>query len=314
MKKILRILAVLAIVIMMIPTTSVFAIANPTSIVTSSVVVFTNVLGTGDQVVFVRYDVNYAVDPTENANTTYMMAIYAVDGTTLLYTRPLTYYQHNITSIYLTSAQALVAGGAYTVRIMGNPAVFDPLVENTNMDSWVLTGSDYQDGTLMGDFLLGQAAILEADWVITLLTASNKLNATGGLTFKTAIPGLNEMTPEIFSTTSVTPGLSNNSFNNSYGNTAAARIGTMNVAFADIGAWLGISQLWAQVMVCGIGSFVLAGVMFAATRKPEMGVVGAGISLVAFGWMGWFPLQVLMIGLAVIAIFFGIIFIMARIG
>jgi hypothetical protein len=314
MKKLFRMVAILVIGIMMIPMTSVFALANPDSITTSSVVVFTDILGTGDQVVFVRYDVNYTVEPTENASDTFMMAIYDTDGTTLLYTRPLIYYQHNVFSIYLTSAQALTAGGAYTVRIMGNPAVFDSLIENTNMESWVLTPGDYQEGSLMGEFLLGQAQILEDDWVITLLTASNKLNATGSLTFKTAIPGLSDMTPEIFSTTAINPTMSNNSFNNSYGINVSQRIGTMNAAFIDIGDWLGVSQTWAQVLVSGIGAFITASVIFAATRKPEMGVVGAGISVVVFGWMGWFPLQALMIGLAVIAIVFGIIFIMARIG
>ena len=314
MRKILRIIGSLVIGLCLIPITSVFAISNPDGISITAVTVFSDVLDTGDQLVFCRYDVEYTVTPTEDAEDTFMMAVYDTDGTTLLYTRPLIYYQHNIFSIYLTSSQALTVGGAYTVRIMGNPAIFDPLIENTNMDSWVLTGSDYQDGTLMGDFLLAQAAILEADWSITLLSASGKLNTTGGLTFKAAIPGLSDMVPEIFATTSAIPTSDNISFNNSYADTAAARIGSMNVAFADIGAWLGISQLWAQVMVSGIGAFVLAGVMFAATRKPEMGVVGAGISLIAFGWMGWFPLQVLMIGVAVIAIFFGIIFIMARIG
>lgn len=313
MKKILRIIGSIIIGVCLIPLTSVFAVSNPDSISITAVTVFSDVLNPGDQLVFCRYDVEYTVTPSEDASDTFMMAVYDTDGTTLLYTRPMVYYQHNVYSVYLTSAQALTEGGAYTVRIMGNPAIFDPLIEDTNMDSWVLTPSDYSDGTLMGDFLLNQAAILEADWSITLLSASGKLNSTGGLTFKTAIPGLGDMAPDIFETTASIPVSSNISYNNSYGNTVAARIGSMNTAFTDIGDWLGVSQTWAQVLVASFGALITASAIFAATRRPDMGVVGAGFAIVTFGWMGWFPLQAIMVGLAGVAIMFGIVFIMARI-
>jgi hypothetical protein len=154
----------------------VLAIGSPTSVSIGDVFVFRDVLTTGDQLYFVRYDVSYAGNQTEDAEDTWQVALYDSSGG-LVATRPLNYYQHNIISIYLTSTQALAWEGAHSIKIMGMPSVFSPLIEGTNMRTRVFAPGDYYEKASLGGVMVMQAGVLEADWGITLLTSGDKLNA-----------------------------------------------------------------------------------------------------------------------------------------
>ncbi len=291
----------------------VLAISNPDSISIGECTVFRDVEEDGDQLYYCRYEVGYLVEPEEDASNTFLMAIYDTDGTTLLFTRPLNYYQHNIISIYLSAADALTWGESYKIRIMGNPALFS-LAEGTNMRTWALSGGDYREFSELGTYLIGQASILEADWGIDLLTSGNLLNTQGSIVFRDAIPGLNNIVPEIFSTTSSYFTVENKSFTENYANAAHDRLGSINQSFADIGEWLGISEGWVGVCVSSLISVLLGSVIFATTRRTEVVYVSMFTTYGVFGTIGWIPLQLFIITFIIIGIIFGILWWIGRMG
>ena len=197
MEKVGRLLGVvgIALLVLLVVAVPVFAISNPDSIAIQSVKVFQNIFEDGDFLVFVRYDVNYSADPDEPADETFLVNLYDTDGTTLLYQRPLNYYDLNIVSIYLTPAQAsgLTWEGAHVIKVMGNPSVFGGLTEGINLVSRTLESSaNYVSGDMdasrgyLGIFCINTARVLQADddWP-TLLTSNDKLNTQGAITFIT---------------------------------------------------------------------------------------------------------------------------------
>jgi len=219
MEKVGRLLGVvgIALLVLLVVAVPVFAISNPDSIAIQSVKVFQNIFEDGDFLVFVRYDVNYSADPDEPADETFLVNLYDTDGTTLLYQRPLNYYDLNIVSIYLTPAQAsgLTWEGAHVIKVMGNPSVFGGLTEGINLVSRTLESSaNYVSGDMdasrgyLGIFCINTARVLQADddWP-TLLTSNDKLNTQGAITFNAAIPGLYSACPSIYSTAISPPGL-----------------------------------------------------------------------------------------------------------
>lgn len=191
------------------------AISNPTSTAIYRVAVFENIFEDGDWIFFVRYDVAYPEDPDPPASDTFLVALYDTDGSTLLYQRPLNYYDHNIISLYLTPvrASALSWGGAYVVKVTGNPSVFGDLEEGVNVATKTLSGDyNYVSGDMedsrddFGGFCLATAGELEddPDWP-DLLTSTGLLNTRGADTFNKAIPGLQTACPNIYSTSVVGP-------------------------------------------------------------------------------------------------------------
>ena len=195
----------------------VLAIENPTSTAIQGVKAFQNIFEDGDMLFFVRYDVNYASDPEESASDTFVVNLYDTDGTTLLYQRELSYYDLNITSIYLTEVQAdsLVWESEYVIRVMGNLSVFGELTEGVNMGSRTFNPLyDYVSGDMedsrdsLGIFCIATARVLQddVDWP-TLLTDNSKLNSSGALTFNTAILGLSSVCPSIYATSVSSPTL-----------------------------------------------------------------------------------------------------------
>ena len=286
---------------------------NPASITIGDVAVFRDLLESGDQLWYMRYDVNYATVPTENAENTYLMAIYDTDGTTLLFTRPLNYYQHNIISIYLDATESLVWEGAYVVRVMGNPGVFDPLLEGVNMRSRTLGAGDYREFTDLGGYLLNQAQILEDDLELILLTSGGLLNTTGATLFLAAIPGLNNILPGIFQVTTSYPGVTKVDWNHTYEEELLDRRGeALNMTFNDLSDWLGTSPDWIATGWAGFLSISVGAMVFASTKKPDWAVLFAGVAIPMFVFMGVVNLNLYIIIFFVVLIIFGILFLMGR--
>ena len=305
------VLGLLGVILMVTPVGA--APGNPASITIGDVAVFRNLLETGDQLWFMRYDVSYATVPTERAEDTYLMAIYAPDGTTLLFTRPINYYQHNIISIYLTPAQALTWNGAYVVRIMGNPAVFGVLIEGINMRSRTLGAGDYREVTDLGTYMLQQAAILQASGWPVVLTADGVLNVTGATYFNKAIPGLSNVVPEIYMTTTEYPVVVKGNWTHSYEEDLLAKRGTsLNQTFTELGNWLGTSNNWMALGTAGFLAVMVGGGVFAATKKPDWAMIFAALTIPACVAIGVVTLSVWWIITFVILILFGVLFLMGR--
>ena len=138
----------------------VWAISNPDSISIQSVRVFQNLWETGDMLFLCEYKVMYATDPTEDPKDTFLVGVW--DGTTQKYSRPLSYYDHNMQSVYLTAAQALTWEGSYTVRVMGNPSYFATLTKDVNKASLELAPTHWISGAQSASRALLQ------DWCVSL--------------------------------------------------------------------------------------------------------------------------------------------------
>jgi len=297
----------------LVPVVVLAAPGNPASITIGDVAVFRNVLSTGDQLWFMRYDANYASVPSEDPEDTYLMAIYGTDGTTLLFTQPVHYYQHNIISIYLSPTQALTWEGAYVVRIMGNPAVFDPLVEGLNMRSRTLGAGDYYEQTVLGGYMITQAGILEDDWSITLLTSGDLLNTTGATYFNKAVPGLSSMAPDIYQVTTEYPTVTKYDWNHTYEEELLARRGeSLNETFSGLGDFLGTSNQWMATGSAGFLCILVGGGVFAATKKPDWAMIFAAITTPFCVWIGVVTLNVWWIIGFIILLVFGIAFLMGK--
>lgn len=293
----------------------VFAIGNPTSVRIYDVAVFQNVLTTGDQIYFVRYDVQYASQPSEPARETWQMELREANGSRI-YVRPLNYYQHNVISIYLTPSQALSWEGAHIVRIMGMPSVFWSLQETVNMRTATLTSGDYRTDISFCDYVLNQAGILQDDWGITLVSSeTGKLNVTGAKYMREAVPGLNQMCPGIFAISATTPTVERQEYNLTYAKSIQGRMGDrLSSALDSIAAWMGGSKNWLAAIIVMIIAFSLGGIVYAATSHSMAALLFSFPILVVFAWLG-LGIE-LMTAVAVVvfllALLFGIVFILAR--
>lgn len=265
------------------------AIANPDSISIEDVYVFDDVLEFGDVLVYMRYNVVYASEPSEDSDDAFLMAIYDTDGSTLMTgcVRPLNYYQHNIISIYLdASSNVLTWGEAYRVRVMGSPAVFANLTESINMRTRVLAEGDYRDAEDLGDVIIAQAEILEADWGTTLLTATDRLNEVGAYYFNKAIPGLPSMLTGVYDITSTQFTYTRNTSLTQAGiNKSLERLPTsLNSAIHGMDQMLGITNDnfggFGWVLFAGL---IVGSVIYAASQRPDIAVLAGGMGSVGLG-------------------------------
>jgi len=304
-----------ALVLLLSIVTPVLAVANPDSIYINSVRVFENLWETDDQLYFVEYEVNYASEPTEEPGDTFLIGIF--DGSTVLVTAPIVDYQHNISVIYLDADEALVWGSDYSIKVFGNPTYFASLVEGTNLrtllmtaDYWV-TGAQEESRGYLGDWCLGVAEDLEIDWAIDLLTSSGKLNDTGSEKFLEAIPGLNNICPEIFSTVTFSPEVTTTSFAQTYAKTLTPGTKLQGIV-DDLGDTIGVPG----VLIGGAGLmmlyFILAGRIFIATGNTATAIV-LGIPFILAGvLLGLLPLVWVFVAGFTVIVLFAIIFILGR--
>lgn len=142
-----------------IAVTPAYAISNPDSIAfgtgtTPTYNVFENVLEAGDWLVVAEGYVHYTTTPTDyTASEAFLFELLDTDGVTTLVSVPLRQYENRPISIYLSVSRVtdlgLTSGGAYVVRITGNPAIFATSTGNTV--SATLAASDYIDQELGAD-------------------------------------------------------------------------------------------------------------------------------------------------------------------
>lgn len=293
-----------------------YATSDPDAISIGEVYVFRDVIEDGDQLWFVRYDIEYDPEPDEDADETFMMAIYDTDGSTLLYTKAVNYYQLNIISRYLTASEALTWDGEYFVRIMGNPAFFDPVIEGTNMRSRQLGAGDYYEGSDLGTRMLQQAEILETDWdPVTLLTSAGKLNATGSFYFVKAIPQLPNMVPEIFYQITYDPDTGRTDFNVTYMEELSEHQGTkLQTAIQNLATTFHVTEDWMAIFLVGMAYLTVGGSIYAVTRDPGISMLASIPVLVGAAWMGVGTsiMTIVVVCMIIAGILFAIHFILQR--
>jgi len=326
--KLCRLLVLLPVLLPLLVVTPVLAgdpPDPPSEITIESVKAYEGLWEAGDMLFLIEYKVMYTPDPTQDPQDTFLVGIW--DGTTKGPDRALDYYQHNFTSIYMTPAQVAsfgyVLNDELKVRVLGNPSIFPSLSEGVDMRTTTLTAGRWLKGSslditrgYLADWSIVLARDLEESWGITLLTSGGKLNSTGMVKFKEAIPGLDSICPTIFQVYSSYPGYEDPTYTKSFETTLQGRMGARLEAVLDgLGQWVvGKPNMGRLVGGAGLALifFVLSGRIFIATGSVPTSIVVSLPFLFAGNIIGILPLSITFIAAFLVALFFSVTFILGR--
>ena len=296
------------------------AIDNPTSTSINNGFVFRDLLEEGDLLVYVRYDVNYAVAPEELAEDTFEVVMYDEAGVVILGNRSLNYYQHNIISIYFTAAEVVSKGivwnGAYIIKVRGYLSVFPIQTEGINVATQTLSSGNYKEGDELTSRLLAEANILQTDWEITLITG-DFLNETGMFYFTKAIPNLGTIAPNISYSTTVFMTVNYTDWNTTYEEGLHEHQGPrLQAAIQDLANMLSVSEDWMAIWLTSIAYLTFAGVVYSITKDPGIAMLTGFPIIVGAAYLGvGLSMLTIVIAITIIAaVLFGIHFILARMG
>jgi hypothetical protein len=322
MKKRIRGLAIAILVGLMCliaPINHCFAIADPDSLTISSLKVFQNIYKTGDMLFVCLYDIAYASEPTEDCDDAFVFNLYNTAGTTLIAQRNVEYYQYNITSLYFdaTAAAALTWESAYVLKIVGNPALFSPLVEGTNLATYTLSISDYITGAMADsrEFLkihcIDLAQDLEDNWgvgydLLTTTADGERLTSLGRAVFLDAIAGLDSAIVDLFQLSSGTMDITWDTHDADLQSTLsmATKAGTTVAnAFNGIGDYIGMSGQTVASLFIVLLALITMGIVFFYSGNT-VAAMALSVPLVLMGnWMGLVPLVITFIAAMLVALY-----------
>ena len=123
----------LAMLLLTLVASPVFAIANPDVIQVKQVTAFRNYVESGDLLFIIEYNVHYDSIPVADPRLAYAAQIYNKDTGTIVGHRPLLYYGHAYQSLYYTTAQAATAGLTWNMDdlvavVTANPVLFPSVI------------------------------------------------------------------------------------------------------------------------------------------------------------------------------------------
>ena len=269
--------------------TSALAIADPNSVAINNLYVFRDVAEEGDWLIYCRYNVDYTSIPDEPASETFEIAMYDPTDTTLIASRALRYYQHNITSLYFSAAQATAAGlvweGAYIVKVRGSPTLFVP-VEGVTLKTHTMSASDFKEQEEFSARMLTEAEILQDDWAITLLS-NGLLNSTGVTYFTYAINNFTELAPDAVYSSAYYPTATNRTYDTAYADSLHEHTGPrLEAAITDLANWLHVSEDWMAIWLVSIAYLVMAGIVYSVTKDPGVAMLVSIVIPVGAAWLG----------------------------
>lgn len=314
-----------AVLVLLSVVTAAYAIVNPDSVSIESIRVYEGLWEEGDMLFLVEYKVMYAVDPEEDPQDTFLLGVW--DGDVKGPDRPLDYYQHNFTSVYVTAAQVTAFGYAFEdefkVRVTGNPVFFPSLVEGTNMKTVTLSGGNWLNGgsleatrEYLAAWCIVLAGDLEDSWSITLLTSGDRLNSTGISKFRETIPGLDSICPDIFQVYTTYPEYEDPTYDPTYEVTLLGRTGPRLEAVLDgLGQWItGKEDMGGLVGGVGLSVmfFVLAGRIFVATGSVPTAIVVSIPFLFVGNIIGVLSLTITFVAAFLVVVVFSVTFILGR--
>lgn len=308
-KKLIRAF-VIAIAGAMLLTAPVLAIANPDDITVHTVKVFQNVFEANDILFVSRYDVKYdpTPEPDEPAGDAFQYKLHHGSGFgTLVASRPMNYYQHNVISLYLdaTQATAVTWGDSdFNVQVTGNVAMFGIGVEDTKVlasADW-LTGTESETETLLYIHCIELAEVLEADWqiddptiyLVTTTAEGDALTPRGRIVFTEAIPGLDVACPALFQMAAGTADIGDKATATGAYDVSlsmSSRVGTaIASSFSGIGDYLGISGQMAGGLFLGLIAVTVASIVFISSGNTIAAMVLTIPFVILGNWTGLVPL------------------------
>lgn len=282
--------------------------ADPDSTPTVEIDVYRNLLETGDTFFLIYANIPYAATPDEPVNESFVFRLIDTDGTTELgqntgYPYVDDGYGYNVYSMYFSAADNLTWGAAYTIRLSGNPTIFDdPPVYNYPVDS-----TDYSSLTVTYDVqvemsirIMAIANSLDIEWGLgssySLLYESEVgtvLSIYGEAFFRNAIYGLQALCPQIFRFAVGDVEVTDRTYDEEYaGNLSSQYAGTWVETAQQGGAALaGTSYDWMTVMmVIVIVVLAIFGGMALAAGDFWSGAVDGIIVMVSCARLGFFEL------------------------
>lgn len=195
---------------------AVLAIALPTSYSIDSIEAYRHVVEQNDQLYVIKYEINYAVLPTESAQESWLVRL--MDGANELgVTSPFAYhtngYGKGIATIYFSANSTPAWAGAYSVRLEGNPLLVwaggvPPSTSSAIFAKWSTSTSISSTSTELRLRILYLANELTTSWSTNLTELSNGvtvLSASGEYYFESLFPVLRTVCPQLFGSVSVNP-------------------------------------------------------------------------------------------------------------
>lgn len=299
----------------------------PTNLQLESVKVCRHLIENDDFLFVFHYNIHYDADqPSQPANMLFTFRLLSTNGVDYLgaivpYAYYNSGYDQGCAAFYFSKAQAqalgLQWGGAYIVRISGNPEYFSspPLCSRT------LVLSDYsqdtmgqkENQTVLGNYILDVARKLEINWggttLIYVAALGPALNSNGEAYFRGAISALQLMAPQIFPVQTGVPQYEETEWTEAMGKSYETRFedSWVGKALEDLGEMLHVK--WNVIT----GMIVLAAIIALAiwcqaqygTVKPVM--IGGPCLILGGTVMGWVAPAIMAIVTIFMALFLGYI-------
>jgi len=208
----------IAVGVLLATSTTAYAIDLPDSINLIDARAFQNLNETGDMLVVYHGKVNYdsynGTYPAVPASSSIMLRFYADNGTLMASAAPYVYYPFDnngygdfVSAFYFDAASAPVWEGAHSINIQGVPSYYTP-AEAVSLYK-PLASSDYEDSadTAVNQenlyiYILSLCDQFKSIYTDVSLKSTTDvgtvLSAYGEAYFKSAIPGLSTLCPDLF--------------------------------------------------------------------------------------------------------------------
>jgi hypothetical protein len=301
------------------------AMTDPDLISMVSVRVFQNLAESGDQMIIMEHECDYTTTPSVPSQSAFLVAIEDAEDT-VLYEKPLYYYDYSLTGIYLTKAEALVWDSTdYKAVISGQPGYFPTLTEGVNKSTLNFEGSTWIPGNqeesrgYLQSWLSSIAEAVANYSGISVLNSDGVFTNVGSTMFTTCVPGLESICPGLYASASASylPTSTTTGTNVIQGTYNSRQSNRLMAAFEGIGTFfLGHSGLGLVIGGVGFGVlfFILAGRIYVATGSIPIAISVSLPFIIAGNIIGVIPMVFTFIVGFLVIILFGITFVLARLG
>lgn len=271
--------------------------------------VYTGYFEDGDQLYCINYRIIYlAGDPGWDIGDYFDFVL--LDGTLTRAKVPVKSWGYRPGSIYLKAASALSWGGSYTVKIVGNPNVWDTPPEA----EYTLTSGDWQgdDLTQLDTWVTSLALSIEAYYDVQLVDYYEGqlcLTEQGAVVFGMGIQGLCVVRPRLCNPYSYVPGEEGTDGTIPPTDTNALVGPQVSDAVSDVATFLNLEDTSiAGAIGFGIGFFILGIVLtvMLGSWGTMSGAAGMGMAspVVIFGaWLGYVPWPLIIIIAAIAGVY-----------
>ena len=301
------------------------AIADPDSTIeVKSVAIFSDLKENGDQLFIIEQDIPYASEPTADPRDAFFVGLH--DGTSMIHTATIKFYNHSMSSIYLDATQAITGSfpNGYRIFISANPSLFTVTFQNS-INLPILSTSiktPLEEETveaLIEDYIIGLLVNLEGSSGLSYLTNSQRINSAGADIVEAVIPFIRLEVPNMFAsfTSSMiipTPTFLKGGEATYTANQGARLSGSLETLGLLVAGKPGLGPTIGTFLYF-ILIFSVMGAVLQITKDVAATTVGAGVPMLLVGTVvGIIPMSLVFGIFFFIVIIFGVVFILGRMG